>query len=269
MLKFSRAGRKRLADSFLNRAASASINGARWLCTLLFLLGSQAFVASPALAGNISVYPLRVTMDATRNAESLTVRNLADQPLLLQPTVVKWSQKDGQDIFEPTRDILVSPALIEVPARESQVVRLSLRRAPDSSSELSYRIMLREVPKPASGTSSAIVIALNISLPIFIAPANGNGRGGFEISAASLAKEGGGNQLKMTLSNRGKTHIQIKNLALSESGSPLADYSKMLYILPGDSTTINVPVPRKLSSKSVRIDAQTDAGPLAQEFRLP
>ncbi len=253
------AGRKRLARNQI----TPSIKLARWLVALLLFAGGQSF------AGNISVYPLRVNLDASRNSESLTVRNLAAEPLLLQPTVVKWSQRDGKDIYEPTREILVSPALIEIPARESQVVRLSLRRAPDAGNELSYRVMLREVPKPASTTSSSVVIALNISLPIFVAPTSGEGRAGFEVSAAELDVEAGKSALKMTLSNRGKAHIQIKNLAFSESGSPLAEYSKMLYILPGDSTVINVPVPRKLSSKSVRIDAQTDAGPLAQEIKLP
>ena len=236
---------------------------ARGFFALLMMHSAQA------LAGNISVYPLRVNMDATRNSESLTVRNQSDEPLLLQPTVVKWSQKDGKDLYEPTRDVLVSPALIEVPGRESQVVRLSLRRAPDASNELAYRVMLREVPKPATGPKSAIVIALNISLPIFIAPISGEARGSFEVSGANLVSETGGSTMMMTLNNRSKAHIQIKNFALSEAGSPFAEYSKMLYILPGDSTTIHVPVARKLSSKSVRIDAQTDSGPMAQELKLP
>ena len=235
----------------------------RWLFALFCMHAAQA------MAGNVSVYPLRVQMDATRNAESLTVRNQSTEPLLLQPTVVKWTQKEGKDVFEPTRDVLVSPALIEVPGRESQVVRLSLRRAPDASHELAYRVMLREVPKPASGTASTIVIALNISLPIFIAPTSGEVKGAFDISGLGLGNEAGKDVLKMTLSNRSKAHIQIKNFALTESGSPLAEYSKMLYILPGDSTIINVPVSRKLSSKSVRFDAQTDSGPVAQELKLP
>lgn len=236
----------------------ASLFLAAWLC-----------LAGSAWAGNLSVYPLRVSLDATRNAEVLTVRNLANEPLLLQPTIVKWSQKDGKDIFEPTRDVLISPALVEIPARENQVVRLVLRRPQDPTTEMSYRVMLREVPRQASGGSNQLVLALNISLPVFVAPASGEARGRFEVTDAAAQSDGGRNLLRLTLRNRSNAHIQVTGFSLAEAGQSLGDYNRMIYILPGDSNTLSVPVSRRIISKSVRIDAQTDAGPISQEFALP
>ena len=221
------------------------------------------------LAANYSVSPLRATMDGSRNAEVLTLRNTDSAPILIQPTVVKWSQKDGKEVLEPTRDVLISPALIEVPSGESQVVRVALRRPQDPTQELTYRIVLKEVPRSAAGTGAKVVIALNISLPLFVVPKTAEAKPNLQIVESKSEKFDGKQFIRVGLRNSGNMHLQLKNLAISDSAGAMGEYNSMFYILSGNSTTIRIPLARKLITDSVRFDAQTDAGTVGQEIKIP
>lgn len=236
----------------------------------IFLAGLLfAGFSLPALAGNMSVYPLRAVMDGSRTSEVLTLRNLDKKPMLVQPTVVRWTQKDGKDVHEPTRDILISPALVEIQPGESQVVRLALRRAQEAGEELSYRVLLKEVPRTSSASGATLEIAMNISLPVFVLPKAGSAKPLLELTDARPEATGKSEGLRVTLRNSGNAHVQVTKFALRESSSPLGEYNSMFYILPGNSSTIRIPLARKPNSHSVRFDAQTDAGTIGQEFRLP
>ncbi|MDA8656068.1 fimbria/pilus periplasmic chaperone [Luminiphilus sp.] len=79
---------------------------------------------------------------------ALTVRNDGTEPASLQMEMLNWSQAQGQDVLTPTRELLANPPIFTVPAGGSQLVRVGLRRAPDGQRELTYRIVLQELPPP-------------------------------------------------------------------------------------------------------------------------
>ena len=217
----------------------------------------------------MSVFPLRATMDGTRNSEVLTLRNGDKQPMLVQPTVLQWSQKDGKEVLEPTRDLLISPALVEIQPGETQVVRVALRRSADPSRELSYRVVLKEVPRPSATKESTLFIALNISLPVFVLPSAGEAKGALQVMSSQWEDVAGKEMLRLALRNPGNGHVQIKKFAISDTSTALGEYNSMFYILPGETYTVRIPLARKVSSKSVRFEAQTDAGSIGQEFKIP
>jgi len=74
------------------------------------------------------------------------VRNENDAEVVVQVETLLWSQADGQDVLDPTRDLIASPAVFTLPARGSQLIRVALRREPDARRELSYRLVVQEVP---------------------------------------------------------------------------------------------------------------------------
>ena len=70
--------------------------------------------------------------------------------MVVQADTRLWEQVGGEERLSPTRDVLVSPAVFTIPANGSQIVRVALRRPPDAERELSYRLILTEVPQQAS-----------------------------------------------------------------------------------------------------------------------
>lgn len=99
-----------------------------------------------ASAQQISVFPIRVEFAADKTSTSVTVGNNTERTLVLQPSAVTWQQINGAEKQEPTRDILTAPPLVEIAPGAQQVIRVALRAAAQADRELSYRLLLREVP---------------------------------------------------------------------------------------------------------------------------
>ena len=89
---------------------------------------------------------------------------------MVQTQGLAWSQEGGQDALTPSRDLLVSPAVFTLPAGGSQLVRVALRRNVDPARELTYRLLLQEVPQAASPDFNGLQIALRLSVPVFVEP---------------------------------------------------------------------------------------------------
>src|SRR5512139_759337 len=118
---------------------------------LAAIAGLAALLALPSAgAGTFTISPLRVDFTGAAGTAVLTVRNEEAGSVVVQAEGLSWSQEGGQDAYQPTRDLLVSPAVFTPAAGGSQVVRVALRRAPDATRELSYRMVLQEVPQAAS-----------------------------------------------------------------------------------------------------------------------
>ena len=136
------------------------------------LASATVFGLSPAqaLAGTFSISPLRAELSSRAQTGALTLRNQESTPVVVQAEVLLWEQAEGEDKLSPTRDVLVSPAVFTIPGNGSQLVRVALRRAADAQRELSYRLILTEVPQQASPEFTGLNVALRLSLPIFVAP---------------------------------------------------------------------------------------------------
>jgi fimbrial chaperone protein len=228
---------------------------------ILLAFFSICFSVTTANAANLSVYPLRVEFAGGRTGDALNLRNAGSTPILVQASVVKWSQKDGADQFEPTKDVLVAPALVEIPAGDTQVVRLALRRSADATSEQTYRLLLREVPRPMGANGPRLQIVVNISLPVFVPATNAANTFSFEASTE------GGNTL--LLRNPGASHIQFKELDVSDASGRSVNYNTMFYLLGQQNRTLELPAATKLGPGPWQIKAKTDRGDLASTTTAP
>jgi fimbrial chaperone protein len=208
------------------------VRALRLLSALLASAAALLLSPMPAHAGTFSISPLRVELSSSAVTGAVTLRNQEATPVVVQAEALLWEQADGQDQLTPTRDVMVSPAVFTVPANGSQLVRVALRRAADPGRELSYRLILTEVPPKAAPGASGLNVALRLSLPVFVAPA----------AAAtpkldwSAARNGDG-ALVITARNSGTAHTRV----LSFNVAPAADAAAAIvqdvaaYILPGQA----------------------------------
>lgn len=121
-------------------------------------------------AAELTVDPLRIVLDPKARSVPITVRNAGDTPVVLQARVKAWSQPQGKDQLDDTRDLLVTPAVVEIPAKSSQTLRIG-RRVPAQADarEQTYRVLLKEVLPETGPRGTGLRMALELSLPVFVA----------------------------------------------------------------------------------------------------
>lgn len=222
---------------------------------VIFLCG-----ASVAYAGSFSVSPVRATLSARQSAGSLTVRNDGENPSVIQIEIAGWSQKEGREVFVPTSEVLATPPIFTVPAGGSQVIRVGLRRAPDTNRELTYRLFLQEVPPPPRPGFQGLQVALRISIPVFVLPV-AEAKPVLAWSAVPVDQ----GQFKLRVANTGNAHAQIANFTLSRPGfEQLTTQQVAAYVLPGESREWAVKSPVQpgavlhLTAKTDGDDVQTE-----------
>jgi fimbrial chaperone protein len=193
---------------------------------IALMLGLTGCAAGHASTFNIS--PIRAQLGGAHPTDVLTMMNPDDLPVVVQVRVVSWSQSGGEERLEDTRDVLVTPPVMQIGANREQIVRVALRRAPDTTRELTYRVIFEEVPQAAAAEFNGLRVALRLSVPVFVAPADLHGAPDV-VWAAQWRADG---KLDISATNRGSAHLQVTDFDVEAGGSTLRGVTSK-YILPG------------------------------------
>lgn len=229
----------------------------------LMLLGSHG-----GIAGSFEVNPIRIDLSANTRSAALSVRNSGAEAVVVQTSIVSWTQENGQDVYAPTKEILGTPPIATIPAGGEQILRLGMRRAPDAVNELTYRLFLQEVPPPPKPGFQGLQVALRLSLPIFVQPRQGPAK-------ATLVwnlELQGDDALRLRLDNKGTGHIQVSEIALFQPGreQAVASQSSLVYVLPGQSRAweLKSQTVRLKPTDRLRLKVTTDAGSVDTDIDL-
>ena len=241
-----------------------------------FVLGILASAAAfglsptPADAGTFSISPLRIELSAGAQTGALTIRNQEESPVVVQAELMLWEQVDGEDLLSPTRDVLVSPPVFTLPGNGSQLVRVALRRPADTQRELSYRLILTEVPQQASPDFNGLNVALRLSLPIFVAPSAAASQR-LEWSSARNAD----GAITITARNAGNAHARILKFSIAPAAASAAAIPQDVtaYVLPGQARTWTFDKKHNGTTSStdwnrLRLKGTTEAGDFEVEIGL-
>jgi fimbrial chaperone protein len=218
-------------------------------------------------AGSFQVNPIRLDLSAKSTSEAMTIRNNADEPVVVQVSVEAWSQQDGKDVYAPTKEILVTPPILTIPAGGERVVRAGLRRPPDPGKELSYRLYLQEVPPPPKPGFQGLLVALRVGLPVFVQPVQAPA----QVRLVWTARRGAENKLEVHVTNEGTGHVQIAELEVyaPDAKAPAAGQSGLQYVLPGQGKDWSLAFHESARSiDRVRLKAVTDAGNIDTDLEL-
>jgi len=217
-------------------------------------------------AGSYGVNPVKLTLSSRNSTQVMTVRNNGAQTAVMQVDLAAWTQDQSQDNYAPTRDLLATPPIFNLPPGGMQIIRIGLRRAPDPQRERAYRMFLQEVPPPPKSDAAGLQIALRISIPIFIAPA-APAKPALRWKAARIDEH----TLKIEIANTGDLHDHLSAYKIYRKGSntPFLSQQLFAYLLPGAKrewalATDVMPNP----GESLRVSATTDAGAAEAELAM-
>lgn len=191
----------------------------------------------PVLAGQFSVTPVRIFMVPKDKAVAVTITNEGNEELVMQADLYLWKQKpDGQDDLTLTEEMFLSPPIIKLAPNARQVVRLARLKTAKSTEQLTYRMILREVPEAKPATQeSQVQIALAFSIPVFITPPRVTAK--LNCTVERVAAD----TVKTLCENTGTAYAYpVALLLTSNTGDELASRDSGGYILPGIKRSFDI-----------------------------
>jgi fimbrial chaperone protein len=203
--------------------------GARYRAAIFF--AALLAFASPASAASLQVAPTSLTFQAKQNADGLWLSNSGDVPVQVQLRVFRWTQVNGEELLEPTRDLVASPPMQTLPPGERQLVRLVRTKPISPASDTSYRVIVDELPAP-NKEQQGLQFVLRYSVPVFILPETPT-----PIAPALHTRlvEGEEGQAAIEIENNGSEHAQIADLVYTDASDKRDVVIPGLvgYVLPG------------------------------------
>jgi fimbrial chaperone protein len=221
-------------------------------------------VSSWAAAGqSLTVVPVNVFFAPGQNTATVTVTNRGDKEAAIQIRPYVWNQPDGNDQLDATQTLVISPPIASIPAGATQLVRLLLKQ-PAADKEVTYRILLDQLPPPAE--TGVVHVVFRLSIPIFSLPAKQ------AIPRLQFHVEREAGELYLVARNDGIRHDAIREIVLSTaSGSKLkADPGVSPYILAGATRRWHIAASgfQPPPDDQLKLTARADAGAIEQQVRV-
>jgi fimbrial chaperone protein len=218
-----------------------------WLVTLMLC------AATPADAGNLTVAPTRIDLAQGQIAGSVTLRNNADESVLVQVETFAWPRSPSTADLEPTTRLVAVPPVFSLAPDGEQVIRVALREPQQGRTEAAYRLLITEVPQIGPGGGS-VQFALRLSLPVFATP-----EGAAPQPQWSLVR--GDGQTTLELVNAGTAHIQVQRIRLKSGDGAARTIEEPSYVLAGQKRAWAIRLPA--AARIVALEADTNIGTLA------
>lgn len=212
-------------------------------------------------AASIQVAPVSLELLAPTSAGTLKLENKGGKALGVQLRVFRWSQVGGQEKLEPTKDVVVSPPIVQVASQASVTVRVLRPNKNEIVGEENYRVLIDELPDPATRKNGVVSIVLRQSIPISFRSQTANA------PQVTWAVETNGGRSFLTAHNSGERKLRVSQLKLSGSGGRSVVVSEGLvgYVLGGSSMRwpLSQQASRLASERSLTISAQGNVGPIS------
>jgi fimbrial chaperone protein len=220
----------------------------------IFLLILAA--AHTAFAATFTVTPVRIYMKPQDRAVAVTITNESDAPVVLQADLYTWTQKaDGTDEMVLTEDLILSPPIIKLAGKGRQVVRLARLKPADATRQLTYRMILREVPEAAAPKDKIqVAIALALSMPVFITPTPAKRQVDCTVSRAQ------GETLDVACANKGSAYAQVREILVKQGDQVLGRFEGGAYILPGAHKILSIKTQSPLPGGRLQLVVTYDDG---------
>ena len=234
-------------------------NSWRGMTSLVATIVLQLLTGAVAGGQALSVLPVNVMLGPNQRAATLSLSNHDTKQMAIQIRAYAWNQKDGNDQLTDSDQLLASPPIATIAPGTMQVVRLILRQPP-AGREVTYRILVDQIPPPAE--AGTVHVVLRLSIPIFAQPTTP----AVPHIRFHIEKENG--QLVLVGVNNGLRHEAIRDIALRTSdGRELKEEpSASPYILAGSTRRWRMvgQGSSPLANESMRLTAHGDGGAIQQ-----
>ena len=230
---------------------------------LLMLVAAYFLTGLLPAAAAILIWPTNVFIDSKEKAAAMWLENRGNTLQTYQMRVYSWSHTGGKEELTEQNDIVGSPPIMQIEPGKRQLVRLIRTTPAPPGKELTYRVILDEIPSvepEAQKVTNGVKFRMRYSIPVFVfgeglssQSMQGNGKTDADkaIVDNSLSWRIKNDQKQKTLevSNKGPIHVHLRNLTFAKPDGMKTDPGGAAgYILPGK--TMSWPVTAKMGSGS-------------------
>lgn len=184
-----------------------------------------------------TLFPVRLSIDASHNVATLSVSNPTDQDITVQPRVFKWTQESSAngvpvDKLTDSTAFTIFPPVVTLKPQSKQTIRIRFNGSISGLEEEAFRVITEELlVKPVPGI---VNFANAISIPMFV-------RAKVDLNPELIwdVKRTAKDALQLDVDNSvGNRHIQITGLSIIKLGadaleaSSASQQSLFVYLLP-------------------------------------
>jgi fimbrial chaperone protein len=138
------------------------------LTSKIFAFFIFIFLTSSSFAVTIS--PTVIDINSTQKIVTLTFVNDTGREINIQSSALLWKQINGKDVYSPTNDLIIVPAIITIAGGKSQNFRVTKRVLDSAEVEQSYRLYLEDITpefKDPKKADTGIFFKFNQNLPVY------------------------------------------------------------------------------------------------------
>ncbi|HLI97306.1 MAG TPA: fimbria/pilus periplasmic chaperone [Candidatus Baltobacteraceae bacterium] len=179
------------------------------MSNFFFTLG----VAGILTGGPFTMQPRDVTITRTASIAEFQFSSLSAQPRIFDVRVMRWTQRNGQNVLTPAPGFIVVPSVFSIDPYQTVLVRVEPRGNASPSTEQSYKVVLtRVVPGAAAPPQNA----RRLEAALFVPPAKP------AVDPTFTLKSAGPQRADLVVVNGGNEHIYIQNVSVADA--PVAGY---------------------------------------------
>lgn len=208
---------------------------------------NDSAAAASAAAASLAVTPLRVELPTGAAAETVQVQNTTGSPMAVQMRLFAWSQQNGDDVYAPSSDLLVSPSIVSIPAGQTQLVRV-LRKGGATQGEKRFRLVIDQLPDPAKARPGVAQTRVRFAIPVFVD----------RDKAAPAAFAWRMTDGALELANTGGAAARIVQIEVKKPDGQIVPVEQNALRYVHGASTIAWPIGNGCSLGKVRITAQID-----------
>lgn len=173
-----------------------------------------AMTTGTAQAAGLSVSPVSVQFQSEDVAQGLWLNNSSDRTMRAQVRVFEWAQDRDDDRLTPSTALVVSPPMLNIEPGQRQFVRIVRPPNVRAERELSYRLLIDELPDAAQSQRPGLHFVMRYSVPVFLAPASAPATAS---SPPQPRLRQGPDGLVLSIDNTGARRVQVTDLELRDA----------------------------------------------------
>jgi fimbrial chaperone protein len=220
--------------------------------------------AAACQAGSIQLTPVRVNLSNAAKVAVLTAHNTGSEESVMQVTLNKWTLEGQTYAYQQSQELVVTPVTFRLAAGAQQIVRIGLTDNAPAEREGAYRLLVEEVPPPASTTVTGTRMVIRHDLPVFVTPLQAS-KAALDVSVQCNAK---GAALKLT--NIGNVHMQLRSVAVINptANDVLWHAENFDYLLPDAQRSWELALKSlPATAKNVLVTTLTDQGTFTTDVK--
>ncbi|QEM81169.1 molecular chaperone [Halomonas binhaiensis] len=214
-------------------------------------------LSAPSVAASLRVAPVILDLSAPTSASTIRIWNDAQRPINVQVRVFRWTQQNGNDVYETASDVAASPPITTLQPGGENIVRIVRTTKQPVQAEESYRLVVDELPSPSRQHAGTVTLVVRHSIPVFFAEPD------VKDAHPSWSVEKRQNGYMVSVRNDGDRRFKVSNLSLISDGTVVAQHEGLVGYVLGSSTASWF-VPEKgrsdISEGAVTITADSETG---------